>query len=257
MSDLWQATPDTLRLSPEYIDVWICDLRILSKNIEIFYSLLTDDERERANKLKVENKKQEYIITRGSLRQHLGLLINIDPKDLIFEYLKHGKPILAKKSNTTGVTFNVSHSNEFALLAISQQRNIGIDIEKINRDTNHLPLVKRFFSAAEQSRFQAIQKSKMAKAFCACWTRKEAFIKATGDGVFYGLDNFDVCFDPEIQNPKINLHDPSAEKWFAANLPINDEYMACLVSNQQDINVRYWHDSSAYLHRANFSRKNT
>ena len=80
----------------------------------------------------------------------------------------------------------------------------------------------------------------MAKAFCACWTRKEAFIKATGDGVSYGLDAFDVTVDPENQTPEINLHKPSEESWSALNLLINDDYMACLVSNGGDVDVRCW-----------------
>ena len=98
----------------------------------------------------------------------------------------------------------------------------------------------RFFSKAEQAKFQNIPEAAMARAFCACWTRKEAFIKAIGDGVSYGLDRFDVTVDPDKQTPEINLHKPSEKTWSAINLSINDEYMACLVSNRGSLNVRYW-----------------
>jgi 4'-phosphopantetheinyl transferase len=79
-----------------------------------------------------------------------------------------------------------------------------------------------------------------AKAFCACWARKEAFIKAVGDGVSYGLDKFDVTVDTDKQAPEINLHKPSEETWSAINLPINNEYMACLVSDRDSLSVSCW-----------------
>ena len=238
--NIWKKTPDTLSLSKDYIDVWLCDLKQLSGEINNFYSILAEDEHERADKLKVEDKKQQYIITRGALRQRLGLLTNIDPKDFVFEYFEHGKPVLNNDARFTDITFNVSHSNDLALIAIAQEQNIGIDIEKINHELNHQALMTRFFSEAEQTEFQTMPDANRAKAFCACWTRKEAFIKAVGDGVSYGLDNFDIAVDPENQIPEINLHKSSDETWSAINLPINDEYMACLVNDRNNISVRCW-----------------
>lgn len=158
----------------------------------------------------------------------------------MFDYLEHGKPVLVNDVNHTDIKFNVSHSHDLALIAVAQKQNIGIDIEKINHEANHQALMTRFFSKAEQSEFQAIPKINKARIFCACWTRKEAFIKAIGDGVSYGLDSFDVTVDPEDQTPDINLHKPSEETWSAINLPINDEYMACLVSDRDDLSVRCW-----------------
>ena len=240
MSDFWQQTPESLNLSSDHIDLWLCQLKDLSSDINEFYILLSDDERDRADKLKIEDKRRQYIITRGTLRRRLALLANIDPEDFVFEYLKHGKPVLVSDARFTDITFNISHSNNLALIAISQKQSIGIDIEKINRQSDPRPLVTRFFSQAEQSEFNALPEMIKAKAFCACWTRKEAFIKAIGDGVTYGLDKFDVSVDPEIQTSKITLNKPSKETWSALNLPINDEYMACLVSNTDKINVRCW-----------------
>ena len=98
----------------------------------------------------------------------------------------------------------------------------------------------RFFSKTEQAEFNTLSETIRAKAFCACWTRKEAFIKAIGSGITYGLDTFDMSVDPENQTPEINLHKPSEQIWSAHNLPINDNYMACLVSNGGDVDVRCW-----------------
>lgn len=145
MSDFWQQTPGSLKLSSDHIDVWLCHLKDLSSNINEFYSLLSDDERERANKLKIEDKRQQYIITRGTLRQRLALLTNSDPKDFVFEYLKLGKPVLANQLKNDDITFNVSHSHDIALIAISQKHNIGIDVEKINRQSDYDKLITRFF----------------------------------------------------------------------------------------------------------------
>jgi len=240
MTNPWQNTPDTLSLSKDHIDVWLCELKTLSSDTSKLYGILSDDERERANKLKVEDKKQQYVIARGTLRQRLGLLTNINPEDFVFEYLEHGKPVLNNDSRIADITFNISHSYDLALIAISQKQSIGIDIEKINHDSDHQALVTRFFSKAEQAEFNTLSEAIKAKAFCACWTRKEAFIKAIGSGITYGLGNFNVTVDPDIQMPMINLLKPSEETWSAINLPINDEYMACLVSNRNDINVRCW-----------------
>ena len=240
LKNTWQKTPDTLNLYKDHIDVWLCDLKQLSGDINSFYSILSEDERDRADKLKVDDKKQQYIITRGTLRQRLGLLTNIYPEDFVFKILEHGKPVLVNDARFANITFNVSHSHDLALIAIAQKQNIGIDIEKINHESNHLALMARFFSKAEQTEFQTMQEANKARVFCACWTRKEAFIKAVGDGVSYGLDKFDVTVDPENQSPGITLHKPSEEIWSAINLPINNEYMACLVSNRDSLSVRRW-----------------
>jgi len=240
LKNTWQKTPVTLSLSKDHVDIWLCDLKQLSGDINIFYSILSDDERQRADKLKVEDKKQQYIITRGALRQRLGLFTNIEPKDFVFDYLEHGKPVLINDARYANITFNVSHSHDLALIAIAQNQNIGIDIEKINHESKHDQLVARFFSEAEQTEFQTMAEVNKARAFCACWTRKEAFIKAVGKGVGYGLDKFDLTVDPENQSPRITLHRPSEEIWSAINLPINNEYMACLVSDRVSLSVRCW-----------------
>ena len=240
LQKIWQKTPETLSLSTHHIDVWLCHLKQISGDINDFYSILSEDEHACADKLKVEAKRQQYVITRGVLRQRLGLLTKIDPEDFVFEYLEHGKPVLINDVRFAGITFNVSHSYDLALIAISINHHIGVDIEKINIDSDHQQLVKRFFSKAEQHEFNTLSETVRVKAFCACWTRKEAFIKATGDGVTYGLDAFDVTVDPENQTPEINLHKPSEESWSALNLLINDDYMACLVSNGGDVDVRCW-----------------
>ena len=158
----------------------------------------------------------------------------------MFKILEHGKPVMAHNHQCADITFNVSHSYDLALIAITQKQSIGIDIEKINHDSDHQALVTRFFSKVEQAEFNTLSEAIKAKAFCACWTRKEAFIKAIGSGIAYGLDTFDVTVDPESQTLKINLHKPSVESWSAFNLPINDDYMACLVSNGGDVSVRCW-----------------
>ena len=238
--NVWRKTSDTLSLSRDHVDIWFYDLKILSTDINNFYSILSVDERVRADKLKVEDKKQQYIISRGCLRQRLGLLTNIDPEDFVFEYLEHGKPVLINDARFADITFNVSHSSDFALIAISQKQNIGIDIEKVNHKLDHQALVTRFFSEIEQSEFLTIAEANKAKAFCACWTRKEAFIKAIGDGITYGLDTFDVTINPEIQTSSINLHKPTSEIWSAQDLHVGDDYMACLVSNVPDTNIRCW-----------------
>lgn len=240
INNTWQQTPETLRLSKDYIDVWLYDLRKLSSNTKQFYVLLSNDEQARADKLKIENKQQQYIITRGALRQRLATLTHGNPEDFIFKTLEYGKPVLNNNPDFKDLQFNVSHSYNFALIAVSLTNNMGVDIEKISNDSDHQALVTRFFSEIEQTEFQTIADINKVKAFYACWTRKEAFIKAIGDGITYRLNSFDVTIDPEIQISKINPHEPISEIWYAQDLPVNNDYIACVVSNISDIKVRCW-----------------
>lgn len=240
-SDLWRKTPAILSLSPNYIDIWSCHLPELGKDITTFYHLLTADERERADRLRVEKKQQQFILTRGYLRQRLGWLTGMAPEDLLFDYLEHGKPILAKQQKYIDITFNISHADELALVAISQRHSIGIDIEKIDRQLDYCPLVGRFLSPAEQVELNSLPPSVRVRAFFATWTRKEAFIKATGDGISYGLGNFDVSVDPDLGAPKIKPRKGDPAIWTALDLPVDDDYSGCVVSDMVNINTRYWY----------------
>lgn len=240
MFDPWQKTPATLQLSAAYIDIWFCQLQQLATDINKFYALLTDKECQRAERLKIEWQRQQFVITRGYLRQRLAWLIGTEPKAIAFTYLEHGKPVLNQQQQHSGITFNVSHTQGLALIAISQENSIGIDIETVNRSIDIEKLVQRFFSSAEQAEFNTLPAVLRTRAFFACWARKEAFIKATGAGIAYGLDNFDVTVDPEIQTPQIMTRN-SAGLWSALDLPVGDDYMACVVSNTSGMTVRYWY----------------
>lgn len=236
----WTSTPAKLNLSPQHIEVWLCRFLDWYKDIGVLHAFLSDDERQRAERFKVEQKRQQYIITRGCLRQCLSNLTGIAPKDCIFDYLKHGKPVWNKQQQYPDLSFNVSHTHSLALIAISRQHSLGIDIEKIQNLKDPQPLVTRYFSPSEQIAFNRLPVADKARAFCAIWTRKEAFIKATGKGILYGLDNFDVSVDPDIQVTQIKLQKSQSIIWSAYDLPVNEGYTACLVSNANNIAIRCW-----------------
>lgn len=236
----WTVAPEKLNLSPKTIEIWLCRILDWYKDIGVLHAFLSDDERQRAERFKVEQKRQQYIITRGHLRQCLSNLTGIDPKDCLFDYLKHGKPVWNKQQIYPDLSFNISHSYSFALIAISLQNRLGIDIEKIQNCKDHQPLVMRYFSPSEQIGFNRLPVADKARAFYAIWTRKEAFIKATSEGLAYGLDNFSVSVDPNIQVTQIKLQKPQSIIWSAYDLPVNEGYTACLVSNADNIVMRYW-----------------
>ena len=228
------------KLSPQHIEVFLFPILEWRKDIAVLHAFLSHDECQRAERFKLEQKRQQYIITRGCLRQCLSNLTGIAPKDCVFEYLKYGKPVWSKQQRYSDLSFNISHTHSLALIAISRQHSLGIDIEKIQNIKDPQPLVSRYFSPSEQIAFNQIAVADKARAFCTIWTRKEAFIKAIGEGIAYGLDNFDVSADADMQVTEIKLHKPQSIIWTAYDLPVNEGYTACLVSNADNIAVRFW-----------------
>lgn len=234
----WQKTPEDLALSAEYIDIWYCYINQHRARLDALYALLNKAECQRAARLKSNQHCQQFVITRGILRQYLAQLTNSDPQDLIIDYLEHGKPVLCQQQGN--ITFNISHAHDFALIAITKGSSVGIDIEKINQEIQMSALVARVFSVAEQQAFNNLPKTLQFQAFFACWTRKEAFLKAIGTGVAYGLKNVDVTVDPRQDMPTIKLQS-STDLWLARDLPVGQDYAACVVSNANDMRLRYWY----------------
>src|SRR5919199_1621700 len=137
------------------------------------------------------------------------------PPQLCFTYGRHGKPALATGTGGVPLRFNVSHSHGLALYAITRDREVGVDVERIRPEVAQEKIAERFFSPREVTVLRALPTPLQATAFFACWTRKEAYIKATGDGLSLSLKQFDVSLAPG--EPVALLHtiwDPQeAARW--------------------------------------------
>jgi len=161
------------------------------------WQLLSRDERERAAKFRYAKHRQHYIVARATLRRLLAERLRIAPRAVEFVETKYGKPRLAPVHGSADVEFNLSHSGSLAVYAFTSGRAVGVDVELIREVPDADDLAERFFSPTETASLRALPPDRRSLAFLACWTRKEAFIKALGLGLNCPLDAFDVTIDPE------------------------------------------------------------
>ena len=154
---------------------------------------LCSAERDRAARFRFERDRARYIVGRALLRRLLGGYLGMAPDEVEFRYGAFEKPFLV----CDGPWFNVSHSGPVALYAFSSAAEIGVDVEEVQRDFSRERIAERFFSPAEVTALRSLPVSDQPCAFLRCWTRKEAFVKARGDGLSLALDSFDVSLDPD------------------------------------------------------------
>lgn len=177
--------------------------------------VLAPDELARASRFHFDRDRVHYVCCRTALRFLLARYGDIAPANIRFTYTPNGKPELAADQNSRQLRFNVSHSDNMALIAIGVQDAVGVDIEKMRLDVNTTELSERFFSAAERAGLRSLPETMRVTAFYACWARKEAFLKANGEGLGFPLEDFSVSVHPEKQ-PRLEeiKGDPNAgEQW--------------------------------------------
>jgi 4'-phosphopantetheinyl transferase len=161
------------------------------------WQLLSREERERAGKFRYAQHRRYYIVARASLRRLLAERLHIAPRAIELVETKYGKPQLAPVHGAANVEFNLSHSGIIALYAFTRGCAVGVDVELIREVPDVDDLAERFFSVTETALLRALPVDRRSLAFLACWTRKEAFIKALGLGLSCPLDAFDVTIDPD------------------------------------------------------------
>ena len=162
-----------------------------------FESILAEDEIDRANRFHFQKDCERFVAGRGLLRIILSSYVGVSPGEIIFTYGSRGKPGLQPEIDRPAIEFNLAHSHGMAIYAITQDRPVGVDIEFIQADFPVEDVARNFFSVAELSTLQALPNTLRTEAFFKCWTRKEAFIKALGDGLSCPLSDFDVSLVPE------------------------------------------------------------
>jgi 4'-phosphopantetheinyl transferase len=158
--------------------------------------LLSADEIARAARFHFEKDRLRFTRCRGVLRLVLARFLEIPPERIQFFYTAKGKPELSAGQNPKGLNFNVSHSDNMAVIAVGVGPALGVDIEKMRSNVNTNDLAERFFSTRERQALQSLPDAARFQAFYACWTRKEAFLKANGEGLSFPLSDFSVTVDP-------------------------------------------------------------
>jgi 4'-phosphopantetheinyl transferase len=178
---LWPAPPVAPLLSPGEVHLWRFPLVCSNVDSPDLKILLSSDELRRAERLLDPQKAQAFIVGRGRLRQILGAYLQGDPATLEFGYGNDGKPAL-RKPLVNSLHFNLSHSGDWAVLALSGDGEIGVDIEMIDPTLDYARLAARFFTSEENSALAAVSEGRRRREFCRLWTRKEALLKGQGRG---------------------------------------------------------------------------
>jgi len=221
-----------LALSANEIHVWKQDLSRAPAEAELLGRLLSPDELERAGRFRFDMNRTEYIVSRGTLRTLLGSYLGVSPPELQFVYSEYGRPSLADGVSSGALNFNVAHSGGVALLAFARGRRIGIDVERVRRDFGTSEVAEHFFSSAERVALRQLPQDDQHEAFFRCWTRKEAFIKALGEGLSHPLDQFDVTLAPDDPAALLATRPDASEvkRWMLWDIHLSDDYAAALAA---------------------------
>ncbi|HEV2828697.1 MAG TPA: 4'-phosphopantetheinyl transferase superfamily protein [Pyrinomonadaceae bacterium] len=217
-----------LQLQPDEVHIWFADLN--QHSADSLKSLLAQDEIVRAERFHFEKDRKHYIVARALLRELLAAYLGTAANELRFNYGEKGKPSLVGAENTL-LNFNLAHSHGKAIYAFSHGRELGVDLEFMKEDFGGEEIAERFFSAGEIAAFRGVPADLAKQAFFNCWTRKEAYIKARGEGLSMPLDVFEVSLRPGEPAVLLRNHKEPAEvmRWSMHSLSVPDGYVAALV----------------------------
>jgi 4'-phosphopantetheinyl transferase len=231
-----------LSLPQGEVQLWRIDLEAVGADESSWQSTLSPDELERASRFHFARDRQRFAVSRSVLRTLLAGYLATEPAGVTFSYSKNGKPSLGPEHASTNIEFNISHSGEATLLAFACGREIGVDVEQIRRDFDVQAIARRFFSVNEQEQLAEVPAGKSADAFFRCWTRKEAYIKAIGDGLSLPLSEFDVALDSGESNALLATRPDAseAERWLLREAPAGPGYVAALCVRGRDCKLNHW-----------------
>jgi 4'-phosphopantetheinyl transferase len=236
----WNPPPPALALAPDEVHVWRSWLDLPESAIAGLLQVLSPDEQRRAAAYCQEKDRRASIVGRAVLRTLLGAYLDLPPDQVEFIYNPHGRPELSAQFAGGRLKFNLSHSGDLVLHAFAWDRQVGIDVERPGRQLQFESIAHRFFSHAENEAFAALPESARREAFFRCWTRKEAFIKATGRGLSYGLGRFDVTLSPDQPPQLLRAEDDAPTNWSLLDLPAAPHYAAALAVEATDWSLRAW-----------------
>jgi 4'-phosphopantetheinyl transferase len=240
--DQWLPAPSRPRLERDEVHIWRAALNQEPAQVRIFSDSLAPDERQRASRFHFQHHREHFIVARGVLRFILSRYLDSTPELIRFSYNRYGKPALDTTAGDESLRFNVSHSGGLALYAVTRDHEIGLDIEAVRADFASLEIAERFFSASEVATLSALPAEQQTAAFFNCWTRKEAYIKALGEGLSHSLQSFAVSLIPGELAALLSSEEDPAEpaRWSLVELHPGAGYAAALAFEGALSAVRLW-----------------
>jgi 4'-phosphopantetheinyl transferase len=245
MNVIWQPTPKNLQLSDREVHLWLVNLDLLFSKIAQLKDVLSPDEKIRAERFYFEKHRNRFIVGRSALRIILAQYLDMEAKNIKFSYGDRGKPFLEDKQQIQKLQFNISHSENLALLGLTRERAIGVDIEHLRPIDDVQKIARRFFSAQESAIVDSLTDSKKIRAFFRGWTAKEAYLKATGDGISEALDRVEVSLSPDetLRFLRLDGDTEAAARWRLHSFTPADDYVATIAIEGSDSKLSYWQHS--------------
>jgi 4'-phosphopantetheinyl transferase len=242
MTKTWINPPIDMSLAGGEVHLWRASLEQTPDALRQLHATLAPDESAKAARYHFRRDRDHYVAARGLLRRLLGLYLARAPASLQFSYGAYGKPALDAAPDAEDLRFNVSHSHELALYAFARGREVGIDIEHMRVELAGDDIAARFFSATEVRMLHALPAEARTHAFFNCWTRKEAYIKARGEGLSHPLDAFDVSLTPGEPAALLGTRGDQRElaRWSLHALDAGEGYAAAVAIQGTDYALRLW-----------------
>jgi 4'-phosphopantetheinyl transferase len=220
------------------IHVWKAALSCEESTLQRLEAMLSTDELERANRFFALRDRSNFVAARGILRDLLGKYSNRAPGELEFSYSPKGKPSLRTELQNAPIRFNISHSHGLALLAFAANRELGVDVEWIRPNVAFEEIAKRYFSPLEVTELKSLDPALRAVGFFQCWTRKESYIKAKGEGLHIPLESFSVTLTP---GHAAELNSADSLQWKLQSIDLDEEgFVGAMVAEGKDWQPCFW-----------------
>jgi 4'-phosphopantetheinyl transferase len=238
----WLQPPRRLTLSRRVVHVWQAAVEITSGCSDRLFAFLSAGEHERAGRFHFDRDRRRFIVGHGVLRAILGSYLGVHPGQVQFAYGPKGKPSLAGSFEESDLRFNMSDSHGLAIYAFTRGREVGIDLEHIRPVPDAEQIAERYFTRGESSTLLSLPPDQRMEAFFNCWTRKEAFIKALGEGLAHSLDDFEVSLVPREPARLIRIGNDRGEssRWCLQALTPAPDMVAALAVEGHDWRLDSW-----------------
>jgi 4'-phosphopantetheinyl transferase len=234
-----------IKVTDSTLHIWKIPLEIPAPELSKLFSLLNDKEKNTATRFRLDQHRRRYIVSHAAMRNILGLLLNTSAHQIEFRTQENGKPYIPQSP----IHFNLTHSKELALLAISYQGDVGIDLEYFKQGIDSLGIAERFFHPKEVEQIKQFSSEDRDKYFYFCWTGKEAYLKAKGIGIANHLKMFSLNL-LDWQKLRVISAEKGLEEfkdWFTYTYQPQENYISTVVSSTTPSNILF-HD----YHLANF-----
>jgi len=238
----WLSRNEPIPLAENEIHVWRASTNMPPSVGNQLAQWLSPDELARIGRYRFERDRLRFMTSRGILRILLGAYLELDPKQLIFDYGPHGKPHVNQESTQSPIQFNLSHSEDLSLFAFTKNARIGVDLEHLRPIPEVDQICERFFTLGEKTTMRGLPEDQKLEAFFTGWTRKEAYVKAMGESILPALDQVEVSLIPgESTHLIIDLDNPEMiDKFSLISLVPYKGYLAAIAVENKSWVIRHF-----------------